>query len=92
MLNVEKLDKDIKELSASRASQELDRMIKLHEDGLKNADEAVKRYIRDIAITPGKATDYTTDNANIQLIVRHTVALKHLRKLRKQLSSDKKEE
>lgn len=90
MLNVEKLDKDIKELSAERASQELDRMIKLHSDGLNNVEEAVKRYIRDIATIPGKSTDYAVDNSNMQLIVRHTVALKFLKKLKKQLTEANK--
>ncbi len=87
-MNIEKLQDEMKKASADKASAELDRMIKIHEDIATNNKEILKRYLLSLAITPGKAAEYALTSAQGNAAIdhsRHKQIAKDLKRLKAEL-------
>jgi hypothetical protein len=57
-MNISKLGKELDEASATRASEELDRMITIHQGKFEKKKEKIKRYLYEVATVTGKELSY----------------------------------
>lgn len=80
-----KLTEELNKATAERADKELDRMIKLHEEELAKSKEAIKRYLANMGMVPGKIPDYTTGNGDMASWARNTIVVELLTNLKKEL-------
>lgn len=84
-MNLEKLTDELAKASEAKATKELDRMIKLHEDEVEKYTNAIKYYLQQVGTVVGKPLDYALGNANMDALLRNKAAQEILLTLKKNL-------
>ncbi len=87
LINLDKLEKQVQEQSAQRATDELNRMIQLHQDQLKVIDNRIKGYLK-YSSRPDSQQSYTgTTNSLAAHRVIHASAVAYLNTLMDELTT-----
>lgn len=90
-MDVVKLQEEIRKATEVKAEDELDRMIKLHEDEAAKRKEEIKRYLLALAVQPGKVPDYVINSTVASAVAvteyaKHKQIAKDLRRLKAELA------